>query len=95
MGSFYFNVRSGESLTRDPKPYPFLTAQAARDAAIKVVRELLRANGRNKSLYKKSIEIADETGHPIAFVDSNDVQPATGPLRCREISSNSRREPER
>jgi len=87
MGNFYFNVRSGETLTRDPKAYPFFTVQAARDSAIQVVRELLREGVVDESLDAKRIEIADETGHPIAFVDAYDVLPVREPPRRRELAS--------
>ncbi len=74
MGFYYLNVRNGETLTRDPEPYVFSTAQAARDSAMKAVRELLRTHCGNDAQEEQRIEIADETGHPIAFVDIPDAR---------------------
>ena len=74
MGSFYFNVRDGETLTRDPTPYPFSTVETALDSAIQIVRELFRTHDSDESLDERRIEITDETGHPISFVDAGDVR---------------------
>ena len=76
MAKFYLNVRDGETLTRDPKPYRFPTAQAARDSAVQAVRDLLGAHPEEDAFNEKRIEIADETGHPVALVDAQDVLPA-------------------
>lgn len=81
MGSYYFNVRDGETLTRDPQPYPFSTLQVARKSAIQIVRELFNASAADESLDERRIEIADETGHPVSFVDADDVR-STG-IRLR------------
>lgn len=72
MGSFYLNVRDGQTLTRDPMPYQFSTAEVARDSVIETVRDLFRAG--DETLDERRIEIADETGHPISFVDAFDVR---------------------
>lgn len=76
MSRFYLNVRNGEVLTRDPQPYFFSTAQVARDSAAQAVRELLNTHVASEDIEQQRIEIADETGHPIAVVDMLDVQPA-------------------
>ena len=92
MASFYFNVRDGQTLTRDPTPYRFSTAQMARDSVIQTVRELLRTHAGDESLDEKRIEITDETGHPISFVDDNDVRSIKGRLRTRHNGSAAPRE---
>ena len=74
MAHFYLNVRDGDDLIRDPQAYPFATAQAARDAAVLSLREMLA--GRADKLARKQIEIADATGHAIAVVSAYDVMPA-------------------
>lgn len=76
MGRYFLNVRNGETLARDPMPYLFSTAQAAHDSAVQAVRDLLGADPEIEDLEQKRIEIADETGHPIAFVDLRDVRSA-------------------
>jgi hypothetical protein len=72
MAAFYLNVRDGNRLIRDPQPYFFATAQAARDAAVKAMRQMIRDDG---AAGDKTIEIADETGHPIAVVHRYDAMP--------------------
>ena len=74
MAHFYLNVRDGDDVIRDPKAYPFATAQAARDAAVISLREML-GDAAHK-LARKQIEIADATGHAIAVVSAYDVMPA-------------------
>lgn len=74
MAHFYLNVRDGDQVIRDPKAYQFSTAQAARDAAVISLREMLA--GRADKLARKQIEIADATGHAIAVVSDYDVMPA-------------------
>ena len=73
MAHFYLNVRDGDQVIRDPQAYPFATAQAARDAAVISLREMLA--GRADKLARKQIEIADATGHAIAVVSAYDVMP--------------------
>ncbi|MEJ0043771.1 MAG: hypothetical protein WDM81_16805, partial [Rhizomicrobium sp.] len=73
MAHFYLNVRDGEELIRDPHAYQFPTAQAARDAAVLSLREMLGEHP--EPLTRKQIEIADATGHPIAVVAIHDVMP--------------------
>jgi hypothetical protein len=92
MGRFYFNVRDGQTLTRDPTPYLFSTVQIARDSVIQTVRELLRGHAGEETLDEKRIEIADETGHPVSFVDVDDVRSNRGPLRTRENIPAAQRE---
>ncbi|MEI9995424.1 MAG: hypothetical protein WDM91_12580 [Rhizomicrobium sp.] len=73
MAQFYLNVRDGEDLIRDPVAYHFSTAQAARDAAVKIVRELIADNP--DEFDRKQIEIADATGHAVSVVSIHDVMP--------------------
>ena len=73
MAHFYLNVRDGDELIRDPQAYPFATAQAARDAAERSLREIL--GNATAVLARKQIEIADATGHAIAVVSAYDVMP--------------------
>jgi hypothetical protein len=73
MAQFYLNVRDGEELFRDPEAYQFATAQAARDAAVAMLREVLREHP--DEMDNKQIEIADATGHAIAVVDVHEVMP--------------------
>ena len=73
MAAFYLNVRDGEQLIRDPEPYFFATAQEARDAAVKAMRQMIRKE--DGLVEDKIIEIADETGHPIAVVHRYDAMP--------------------
>jgi hypothetical protein len=73
MAAFYLNMRDGETLIRDPQPYYFATAQAARDAAAKVLRQMIRDDG--EAVDGRAIEIADETGHAIAVVHRYDAMP--------------------
>lgn len=74
MAAFYLNVRDGETLIRDPNPYYFPTAQDARDAAVKAMREMI-ANENTSAIDRKQIEIADETGHAVAVVHRYDAVP--------------------
>jgi hypothetical protein len=73
MAQFTFHVREGDAVTRDPQAFDFATAQAARDAAVAVMREMLREHPGEFD--DKQIEIADETGHAIAVVDIHEVMP--------------------
>jgi hypothetical protein len=75
MAAFYLNVRDGDALIRDPQPYFFATAQDARDAAVKALRRMIADDGV-ESVDDRQIEIADETGHPIAVVHRYDAMPA-------------------
>jgi hypothetical protein len=73
MAQFYLNVRAGDELIRNPKAYHFPTAQAARDAAVKAVRDMLREHPDD--FVNKQIEIADETGHAITVIHRYDAMP--------------------
>ena len=73
MAQFYLNIRDGDLLFRDPDAYQFPSAQAAREATVKIVREMLRSH--TADFDNKQIEIADATGHPISIVSMHDVLP--------------------
>jgi hypothetical protein len=73
MAHFYLNIRDGNELLRDPDGYDFPTAQAARDAAVHSLREILRSC--KAGLRRRQIEIADATGHAIAVVHGYDALP--------------------
>ena len=75
MARFYLSVRDGERLTRDPRCYRFTSAEAARDASVRTLQELLTAHPEDHTFDEKRIEIANETGHPVALVDIEDVRP--------------------
>ena len=74
MARFYFDVRDGDELIRDPQVYHFATAQQARDAAVHIMRELIAEHCEDFD--GKQVEIADAaTGHPLAVVSLHDVMP--------------------
>jgi len=68
MAQFYLNIRDGDEVIRDPEAYQFPTAQAARDATVTIVRDMLR--GHAGDFGNRQIEIADATGHAIAISTS-------------------------
>jgi len=73
MARYFLNVRDGSVVTRDPTPYGFVNDQAARDAALQTIRELLAAHPDDHAFDSKQIEIADDAGNNIAFVTMRDV----------------------
>ena len=75
MAQFTLNIRDGDALIRDPQVYDFPTAQAARDAALRTVAELIAARPRSHGFQRKQIEIADATGHAVTVVSISDVAP--------------------
>jgi hypothetical protein len=89
MAQFYLNVRNGETLTRDPKPYRFSTAQAARDAAVRAVQDLLAVHPEEETGEEMRIEIADETGHPISLIDIQDMHPTHSTLLDNHIKADA------
>ncbi len=74
MAQFTLIVRSADSVARDRNVYHFPTAQDARDATVHLMRALL--SERADAFDGREIEIADETGHPVAVVRPYDVMPA-------------------
>lgn len=84
MAIFYLNVRNGQELVRDTHAYAFPTAQAARDATERTVRQLIVAEPDFAKL-DKSIEIADATGHPVSVVSAHDVAPEKCPTYLTDL----------
>ena len=75
MAVFYLNVRFGDDVVRDTHIYTFATAQAARDATERTVRQMIVAQP-DFALYDKRIEITDAaTGHAVTTVWAHDVHP--------------------
>jgi hypothetical protein len=75
MAQFYLNIRDGDDVIRDPEAYQFPTAQAARDATVRIIRDMLRRNAAVDFDAGKQIEIADATGHAISIVRAYDALP--------------------
>ncbi len=73
MTRYFLNVRDGGLVIRDPIPYGFVDDQAAREAAIQTIRELLAAHPDDHAFDGKQIEIADDAGNNIAFVTMRDI----------------------
>jgi hypothetical protein len=73
MAQFSFNVRDNDRVIRDPSVYHFPTAQVARDAAVQMMRALIREH--DDAFDGKDLEIRDVTGHPVAVVHVYDVMP--------------------
>jgi len=69
MPQFYLNVCDGRERLADPRAYEFPTLSDARNAAIKVAREVLQRPELDLSdVASKQIEIADPEGHTLATV---------------------------
>ena len=74
MPRYYFHVREGAELSRDAEGQDLPDAEAARKEAICASREILGEKLlHGGSLNHRTIEIADETGHVVDVVSSNDV----------------------
>ena len=72
MPHYYFHVREGSDLSRDEEGQDL--PEAARREAINSSREILGEKLlHGGSLNHRTIEIADETGHVVGVVNSNDV----------------------
>ncbi len=72
MPHYYFHVREGSDLSRDEEGQDL--PEAARREAINSSREILGEKLLDGgSLNHRTIEIADETGHVVDVVNSNDV----------------------
>ena len=82
MPRYYFHVREGGELSKDCEGQELPDAEAARDEAVSLVREILGEKLlHGGSLNHRIIEIADQTGHVIDVVSSNDVLFKAGQLR--------------
>jgi hypothetical protein len=74
MPHYYFHVREGGTLSRDEEGQDLPNVEAARREAIASSREILGDKLlHGGSLDHRQIEIADETGHVVDVVSSNDV----------------------
>jgi hypothetical protein len=74
MPYYYFHVREGSDFSRDEEGQELPNAEAARREAINTSREILGERLlHGGSLNHRTIEIADETGHVVDVVSSNDV----------------------
>jgi hypothetical protein len=83
MPRYFFHVREGAELTRDPEGQELPNAEAARTEAIRASREILSEkllHGGN--LGGRQVEIADETGRVVDVVPARDVL-------CRDGSPSS------
>ncbi|MES2473312.1 MAG: hypothetical protein V4601_10805 [Pseudomonadota bacterium] len=74
MPHYYFHVREGSDISRDEEGQDLPNVEAARREAISSSREILGEKLlHGGSLNHRTIEIADETGHVVDTVSSNDV----------------------
>ena len=82
MPRFFFNVRDGADISRDHEGQELPDARAARREAISSGREMIGESLlHGGSLGHRQIEIADETGHVVDVVRTNDVLFKHGELR--------------
>jgi hypothetical protein len=66
---FFLNVCDGHFRHIDPHGYEFASLTQARDAAIRVAREVVEDDGLDAgTLDRKRIEIADAEGHTLVTV---------------------------
>ena len=69
MPQFFLNVCDGQTRHIDPHGYEFASLKQARDAAIRVAREVVEDDRLDAgALDRKRIEIADAQGHTLATV---------------------------
>ena len=82
MPRYYFHVREGADISKDVEGQDLPDAEAARKEAGCASREILGEKLlHGGSLNHRTIEIADETGHVVDVVSSNDVLFQAGKLR--------------
>jgi hypothetical protein len=82
MPRYYFHVREGQEISRDMEGQDLPNADAARHEAINASREILGEKLlHGGSLNHRQIEIADETGHVVDVVNSDDVLFKAGQFR--------------
>jgi hypothetical protein len=82
MPRYYFHVREGSTLNRDDEGQELPDAEAARQEAVSVNREILGEKLlHGGSLDSRTVEIADETGHVVDVVNVRDVLFRRGELR--------------
>ncbi len=74
MPQFYLNVCDGQYRHIDPHGYEFASLKQARDAAVRVAREVVEDDRLDAgALDRKRIEIADAEGHTLATVPVREV----------------------
>lgn len=82
MPRYFFHVREGSDISRDTEGQELPDVEAARREAINASREILGEKLlHGGSLNHRTIEIADETGHVVDVVSSNDVLFQAGKFR--------------
>lgn len=85
MPRYFFHVREGSDVSRDIEGQELAGVEAARREAINVSREILGEKLlHGGALNNRTIEIADETGHVVDVVSSNDVLFQAGKFRTYE-----------
>jgi hypothetical protein len=82
MPHYYFHVREGSEFSKDTEGQDLPNVEAARKEAISASREMLGEKLlHGGSLNHRTIEIADETGHVVDVISSNDVLYQAGKFR--------------
>jgi hypothetical protein len=82
MPRYFFHVREGSELSRDSEGQELADTEAARAEAISSGREILGEKLlHGGSLDHRQIEIADETGHVVEVVRTQDILLKQGELR--------------
>jgi hypothetical protein len=79
MPRYYLNLRRGDDdLPNDPDPMDFPDLEAARDEAVKSIREMAsEALFSNRPLNLDRIEVADESGVVLLSVSPSEVLDAS------------------
>ena len=76
MARYYFHIKDGAELIKDPEGSELPTRDAARRQALKSARELWAdAIKSGKSLAADAVIIADEYGGTLTFVPMNEALP--------------------
>lgn len=74
MARYYFHIRDGERLSKDPEGADFENLDAAREEAVKSARELLSQRVRNgEEVDGQAFELTAEDGTVIDKVAFRDV----------------------
>lgn len=82
MSKYYFHVRDGAELNRDPEGQELPNLESARREALNTAREMISERLlHGGSLNHKQIEIADETGHVVDVVHTQEAVLKNGELR--------------
>jgi hypothetical protein len=82
MPRYFFHIREGSDLSRDTEGQELPDTEAARAEAINSGREILSEKLlHGGSLDHRQIEIADETGHVVDVIRSQDILMRRGELR--------------